>query len=49
LFRGKHWKRRRNLDLGLDGYTVGLGIRILGAEAQIAQADDAHVCHYHSA
>lgn len=49
LFRGKHWKRRRNLDLGLDGYTVGLGIRILRAEAQVAQADDAHVCHYHSA
>lgn len=49
LFRGEHRKRRRNLDLGLDGFGVCVGIGVLGAKAQVAQADDAHVCHYQGA
>jgi hypothetical protein len=33
--------------LDLDGAVICLGIDLLGAEAEVAQADDAHVCHYH--
>ena len=49
MYRGEHRKRRSNLDLGLDGLDICLGTDILGAKAQVAQADDAHVRHYHGA